>query len=67
MRWTDLERFAKLEAENAFQRQTLQTIRVIAEKAQPEEMQTVVRAIAALAIEALAQVELEAHEQRTSE
>jgi hypothetical protein len=62
----DLERLAKLEAENAFQRQTLQTIRLVAEKAPPEEMQIVLRAIAALAIEALAQVESEAHEQRAS-
>jgi uncharacterized coiled-coil protein SlyX len=66
MRWSDLERLAKLEAENAFQRQTLQTIRLVAEKAPPEEMQIVLRAIAALAIEALAQAESEAHEQRAS-
>lgn len=53
MRQTQRERLADLEARNTFQHQTLRAIRVVAEKAPPEEALRALRAIDALAIEAL--------------
>jgi hypothetical protein len=47
------ERLAALEAENAFQRRTLRTIRLVADVAPPEEAQVALRAVGALAAEAL--------------
>jgi uncharacterized coiled-coil protein SlyX len=61
MRRSDQERLSDLEAKSAFQRQTLQTIRVIAEKVPPEETQRALKAIGLLATEALAQAEPKAH------
>jgi uncharacterized coiled-coil protein SlyX len=57
MRGTDQERLAELEARSAFQRETLRTIRVVAEKAPPEQARVALRAIGALANEALADTE----------
>jgi uncharacterized coiled-coil protein SlyX len=57
MRRTDQERLTDLEAESAFQRQTLRTIRVVAKKVPPEETQRALKAIGLLATEALAQAE----------
>ena len=54
---TEQERLAGLEAETNFQRYTLRTIRVVAEVAPPEEAQVALRAVGALAEEALAQAE----------
>jgi hypothetical protein len=59
---TDQERLAKLVARNHFQTRTLQTIRVIAEKAPPEEAQVTLNAIGVLANEVLAESEPEGHE-----
>ena len=53
MRRTDRELLAELEAESAFQRQTLRTICVVAEAAPPERAPAALRAISALATEAL--------------
>jgi uncharacterized coiled-coil protein SlyX len=53
MRQTEQERLADLEARSTFQHQTLRTIRVVAERAPPEE--------------ALAEAEPEAHKHRASE
>jgi hypothetical protein len=50
---TEQEHIAKLEAESDFQRQTLRTIRVVAEKAPAAEAQVALKAIGALATEAL--------------
>ncbi len=52
---TERERLAELEARSTFQHQTLWAIRVVAEKAPPEEAQVALRAIGALAEEALAE------------
>jgi uncharacterized coiled-coil protein SlyX len=60
MRRSDQERLADLEAEGAFQRQTLRTIRVVAERVPPEETQRALKAIGLLATEALAQAEPQA-------
>jgi uncharacterized coiled-coil protein SlyX len=62
---TEQERFAELEAENAFQRQTLRTIRVVAETVPPEEAQVALRAVGALAEEALGEDEPQHHEHRS--
>jgi hypothetical protein len=63
MQWqTEPERVAALEAENAFQRRTLRTIRLVAEAAAPEEAQVALHAVGALAEEALEEAEPEAHE-----
>ena len=59
MRRTEQERLAELEARSTFQHQTLRTIRVVAEKALPEEAQVALRAIDALAKEALAEAKPE--------
>ena len=67
MRQTDLERLADLEAKNTFQHRTLQAIRVVAAKAPPEEAQVALRAIGALAKEALAEAGPEGHEHRAGE
>ena len=67
MRRTEQERLAELEARSTFQHQTLRTIRVVAGKAPPEEAQVALRAIEALAAEALAEAEPEAHKHRASE
>jgi uncharacterized coiled-coil protein SlyX len=64
MRQTEQERVVELEAESAFQRQTLRTIRVVAEKA-PEEAQVALKAIGALANEALAEAERQDHDHRS--
>jgi uncharacterized coiled-coil protein SlyX len=66
MRQTDLERLADLEGKNCFQHRTLQAIRVVAEKAPPEESRRALRAIDALANEALAEAKPE-DEHRASE
>jgi hypothetical protein len=58
---SDQERLTDLQAKSAFQRQTLQTIRVVAERVPPEEAQRALKAIGLLATEALAQAELKAH------
>ncbi len=57
MRPTEQEQIAELEAESDFQRQTLRTIRVVAEKAPAEEARVALKAIGALASEALAGTE----------
>ena len=57
MRQTEQERLIELEAKHTFQTQTLRTIRVVAEKAPPEEAGRALRAIDALANEALAEGE----------
>ena len=57
MRQTEQERLIELEAKHSFQTQTLRTIRVVAEKAPPEEARRALRAIDALANEALAEGE----------
>ncbi len=67
MRRTEQERLTELEAKSTFQHQTLRTIRVVAEKVPPEEAQVALRAISALAKEALAEAEPERHEHRASE
>ena len=67
MRQTEQEHLAELEARSTFQHQTLRTIRVVAEKAPPGEAQVALRAIGALAKEALAEAEPEAHKHRASE
>jgi uncharacterized coiled-coil protein SlyX len=59
MRRTEQERLAELEAKNTFQHRTLRAIRVVAEKAPPEEARRALRAIDALAKEALAEAEPE--------
>ena len=61
MRQTDLERLADLEANNTFQHRTLQAIRLVAAKAPPEESRRALRAIDALANEALAQANEDEH------
>ncbi len=66
MRRTVQERLAELEARSTFQHQTLRTIRVIAERAPPEEAQGALRAIHALAKEALAKAQPEVHKHRAS-
>ncbi len=63
---TEQEHLADLEARSTFQHQTLQTIRVIAERAPPEEARRALRAIGALAKEALAKAKPEDHEHRAS-
>jgi uncharacterized coiled-coil protein SlyX len=67
MRRTDQERLTDLEAESAFQRQTLRAIRVVAERVPPEETHRALKAIGLLATEALAQAKPKAHQHRTSE
>jgi uncharacterized coiled-coil protein SlyX len=67
MRQTVQERLADLEARSTFQHQTLRTIRVVAEKAPPGVAQAALRAIGALAKEALAEAKPEAHKHRASE
>jgi uncharacterized coiled-coil protein SlyX len=67
MRQTQRERLADLEARNTFQHQTLRAIRVVAEKAPPEEARRALRAIDALAMEALAAAKPEDHERRSSQ
>lgn len=57
MRQTQQERDTGLEAEQTFQHRTLRAIRVVAEKAPPEEARRALRAINALAEEALAEAE----------
>jgi hypothetical protein len=57
MRQTEQERAADLEAEQTFQHRTLRAIRVVAEKAPPREARRALRAINALAEEALAEAE----------
>ena len=64
MRPTEQERIAELEAESDFQRQTLRTIRVVAEKAPAEEAQVALKAIGALASEALVGTERNHREPR---
>ncbi len=59
MRQTQRERLADLEAKNTFQHQTLRAIRVVAERAPPEEARRALRAINALAMEALAEAKPE--------
>jgi hypothetical protein len=56
----------RLEAKNTFQNRTLRAIRVVAEKAPPDEARRAPRAIDALAKEALAEAEPE-DEHRASE
>jgi len=56
-----------LEAESAFQNQTLRAIRIIAERAPPEEAQRALRAIHSLAEEALAKTEPEDDDDLVSE
>jgi hypothetical protein len=65
MQRTEQERLANLEAKNTFQHRTLRAIRVVAEKAPPEEAGRALRAIDALAKEALAEAKPE-DEQRAS-
>lgn len=65
MRQTEQERLTELEAESAFQRQTLRTIRVVAKEAPPEEARAALRAIDALAREALAKAEPSDEEHRS--
>jgi uncharacterized coiled-coil protein SlyX len=67
MRRTEQEHLAELEAKDAFQHRTLRAIRVVAEKVPPEEARRALRAIGALAKEALAEAEPEGHEHRASE
>jgi uncharacterized coiled-coil protein SlyX len=55
MAQTERERVIELEAKHTFQTQTLRTIRVVATKAPPEEARRALRAIEALATEALAE------------
>jgi uncharacterized coiled-coil protein SlyX len=62
MRQTERERVIELEAKSAFQRQTLRTIRVVAENAPPEEAQVALNAIGALASEALGEAEAHDHD-----
>jgi uncharacterized coiled-coil protein SlyX len=57
MQETEQQRVAELEAASAFQHQTLQTIRVVAEKVPPEEAQAALPAIRALAAEALGEAD----------
>jgi uncharacterized coiled-coil protein SlyX len=57
MQQTEQQRVAELEAASAFQRQTLRAIRVVAEKVPPEEAQAALRAISALAAEALGEAD----------
>ena len=66
VRRTEQERLAELEAKNAFQNRTLRAIRVVAEKAPPEEARRALRAIDALAKEALAEAH-PANEHRATE
>jgi hypothetical protein len=65
MQRTEQERVVELEAESAFERQTLRTIRVVAEKAPPEEAQVALKAIGALANEALGEAEPQDHDHRS--
>jgi hypothetical protein len=67
MRQTEQQHLADLEAKHTLRHQTLRTIQVIAETAPPWEAQVALRAIRALATEALAEAEPEAHKHRTSE
>ncbi len=67
MRRTEQEHLADLEAKNTFQHQTLRAIRVVAEKVPPEEARRALRAIGALAREAIAEAEPEGHEHSASE
>jgi hypothetical protein len=67
MRGTDRERLVELEAESAFLRQTLRAIRVVAEKAPPEEAQVALKAIGALATEALAEAVRQDQDHRAGE
>jgi uncharacterized coiled-coil protein SlyX len=67
MRRTEQGRLAALEAESAFQNQTLRAIRIIAERAPPEEAQRALRAIHSLAEEALAKTEPEDDDDLVSE
>ncbi|HEX8859814.1 MAG TPA: hypothetical protein VGC06_12135 [Actinomycetes bacterium] len=64
MRPTEEEHIAALEAESDFQRQTLRTIRVVAERTPAEEAQVALKAIGALATEALAGTERNYREPR---
>jgi uncharacterized coiled-coil protein SlyX len=61
MQQTGQERVIELEAESAFQRQALRTIRVVAEKAPPEEARVALKAIGALANEALGEAKRQNH------
>jgi uncharacterized coiled-coil protein SlyX len=65
MRQTDHERRAELEANLAFQHRTLRAIRVVAEKAPPEEAGRALRAINALAEEALGEAERQDRDRRS--
>ncbi len=67
MRRTDQERLAELEAKNTYQNRTLRTIRVIAERAPPEEAWRALRAIHSLIEEALAESERQDHDHRSSQ
>jgi hypothetical protein len=64
---TDQERLAELEAKHTFQNRTLRAIRVIAERAPPEEAQMALKAIGALANEVLAESERQDHDHRSSQ
>jgi hypothetical protein len=57
MRQTKQVLVGEVDDVSAFQHQTLRTIRVIAEKVPPEEVRPALRAIRALAAEALGQSE----------
>jgi hypothetical protein len=59
---TEQQRLAALEAETAFQRRTLRTIQLVADVAPPEEARVALRAVGALAEEALGEAEPEDHE-----
>jgi uncharacterized coiled-coil protein SlyX len=67
MRQTEQERLTDLEAKHTFQHRTLRAIRVVAENAPPKEARVALRAIVALAKEALAEAEPEAHKHHTSD
>jgi hypothetical protein len=56
---TEQERLAVLEAETAFQRRTLRTIQLVADVAPPEEAKVALRAVGALAEEALGEAKPE--------
>jgi hypothetical protein len=64
MRQTEQEGLADQEAQT-FQHRTLQAIRVVAEKAPPSEARRALRAINALAEEALAEDERQERDQRS--
>src|SRR6266511_361728 len=59
IRRAEQERLAELEAKNTFQNRTLRAIRVVAEKVPPNEARRALRAIDALAKEALAEAKPE--------